>query len=580
MYEEKTEKLKYFIYCRKSSDSEDKQILSLPAQVRELKELAVKLGLTVVDVYEESMSAFKPGRPKYADMLRRIEAKEADGIIVWQPNRIARNSRDGGEFIYLMDLGNIKELKTPSKSYFNTPDDKFFLNFEFSMAKKDSDDKSVNVKRGNREKFFTEKEWAGPAKQGYLNYTDPFTKRTCIVADPDRFPLLQKAGKLILSGTYSPMLILLTLNEDWGYLTRKTAKLGGKPMSKTTFYRFLADPYYYGLMVRKEGEIYGNQPRMFTQEEFEKMQIFLGKKKRPHTKKTNHFAFKEILTCGECDGSITCEEKWQIICPTCKEKFTKGIRSNNCPRCMTPIDEMVNPKILCYVYYHCTKRVHKNCTQGSIELKRLTKIVDKELSNYEISPRFKDWAIEHLNELNKDETTDREVVRGNLKVAYDDCVKKLDNLIQLKIMPQNIDGSVLSDEEFAAKRVPLLKEKEQLWEKLNNTDQRIDDWHDLSIRAFNFACYARYWFEHGDLHQKTEILNSLGQNLKIFDRTLLIDGQKHWFMIQKGKEDVYNLAKKLEPEKWLDILAQKELPEVLSKSWLFIGEQVRTAILV
>jgi len=51
-------------------------------------------------------------------------------------------------------------------------------------------------------------------------------------------------------------------------------------------------------------------------------------------------------------------------------------------------------------------------------------------------------------------------------------------------------------------------------------------------------------------------------------------------MIQKGKEDVYNLAKKLEPEKWLDILAQKELPEVLSKSWLFIGEQVRTAILV
>ncbi|EKE00298.1 MAG: hypothetical protein ACD_22C00051G0004 [uncultured bacterium] len=39
-------------------------------------------------------------------------------------------------------------------------------------------------------------------------------------------------------------------------------------------------------------------------------------------------------------------------------------------------------------------------------------------------------------------------------------------------------------------------------------------------------------------------------------------------MIQKGKEDVYNFAKKLEPEKWLGILAQKELPEVLSKSWL------------
>lgn len=572
MYEEKTEKLKYFIYCRKSSDSEDKQILSLPAQVRELKEFAAKLNLTVIDIYEESMSAFKPGRPKYADMLKRIESGEANGIIVWQPNRIARNSRDGGEFIYLMDLGSIKELKTPSKSYFNTPDDKFFLNFEFSMAKKDSDDKSVNVKRGNREKFFTEKEWAGPAKQGYLNFTDPYTKKTSIVVDPLRFPLLQKAGKLILTGTYSPMLVLRTLNEDWGYRTRKTAKLGGKPMSKTSFYRFLADPYYYGLMVRKEGEIFGNHKKMFTQEEFEKMQFFLGKRRNPHVKKHNNFAFKKLLTCGECGGSITCEEKWQIICPVCKEKFTKGMKSTNCPKCNIPIEEMVNPKVLCYIYYHCTKRVHKNCTQGSIELGKLTKVVDEALGNYEISPRFKDWAIEHLNELNKVETVNRETIRENLKSSYDDCVKKLDNLLQLKIMPQNSDGSVLSDAEYTAQRTPLLSEKESLLEKLNNTDKRIDAWHDISLRAFNFACYARYWFSHGSVQQKTEILNSLGQNLKIFDRTLLIDGQKHWFMIQKGKEDIYTLAKKLEPEKWLGILAQNELPEVLSQSWLGVRD--------
>lgn len=568
MYDDQAEKLKYFIYCRKSSDSEDKQILSLPAQIRELKEHCAKYKLTVIALYEESMSAFKPGRPKYAEMLSRIEAGEAEAIIVWQPNRIARNSKDGGEFIYLMDQGKIKELRTPTKSYQNTPDDKFFLNFEFSMAKKDSDDKSVSVKRGNKEKFFIEKEWAGPAKQGYLNYTDPFTKKPSIVEDPERFPLLQKAGKLILSGAYSPMLVLRTLNEDWGYRTRKTAKLGGKPMSKTSFYRFLADPYYYGLMIRKEGEVFGNQKRMFSQEEFEKMQLFLGKRRKPHIKKKQHFAFKEILTCGECGGSITCEEKWQIICPVCKEKFTKGQKSVSCPKCKTAIEEMIGPKVLTYIYYHCTKKINKSCTQGCIELKKLNKIADDELSKYEISPKFKNWAIEHLNELNSEETADREVIRGNLRVAYEDCVKKLDNLLKLKIMPQNSDGSILSDSEYSKKRNFILQEKEQIQEKLYNTDQRIDAWHDLAIRAFNFACYARYWFKNGDLQTKTAILNALGSNLKIFNKELLIDGQKYWFMVKEGKEDVYELAKKFEPEKWLDILEKNDLQEVFCNTWL------------
>ena len=38
-------------------------------------------------------------------------------------------------------------------------------------------------------------------------------------------------------------------------------------------------------------------------------------------------------------------------------------------------------------------------------------------------------GVEYLNELNQSEVQDREIIRANAKVAYDDCVKKPDNLL-------------------------------------------------------------------------------------------------------------------------------------------------------
>ena len=559
--------LKYFMYCRKSSDSEDKQILSLPAQVRELTEYAQKFNLKIVDIYQESQSAFKIGRPQFNQMLERVVAKEGNAILVWQANRIARNSKDSGDFIYLMDEEKLVELRTPSKSYLNTPNDKFTLSIEFTMAKKDSDDKSENVKRGNREKFFVKKQWGSLAKPGWLNVVDPLSKEHYIEKDPLRFPLLSKAIKLILNGTYTPMQTLNILNEDWAYRSRLTRRQGGKPMTKSGWYKILSDPFLYGLMIRKEGEVMAGDLKMLTAEEYQRLQIILGRKGRPHVTK-HEFAYKEVLRCGECKGSITCEEKWQIICPMCKTKFHKGKTTNNCPSCKTPIEEMKNPTIMQYIYYHCTKRVNKNCTQGNITLKKLEEKADEALQKFEISEKFKNWAIEHLNELNDKETNDRELVRGNVTMAYNDCVKKLDNLLQLKISPQNVNGSVISDEEYSNQRKHLLLEKDALLENTNATDQRIDRWHELSVKAFNFACYARHWFNNGDLKTKTQILGALGSDLTIMNKKLAINQQKHIFLIEKGKEDIQRLARMLEPAKWLEILSKTDLPDALSSRWL------------
>ncbi len=543
--------IKYFIYCRKSSESEDKQILSLPAQERELREYAAKCNLQVVGVVSESKSAFKIGREGFSSMLQRISSGEASGILTWQTNRIARNSKDGGDFIYLMDEGKIQELKTPYKTFTNSPDDKFFLALEFGIAKKESDEKSKNVKRGNREKFLNRREWLGPAKIGYLNYCEPYTKAKKIVTDKERLPLLQKAVKLFLTGSFTAMEVLDKLNHEWGFRTRKTKKLGGKPLCPSAFYKFLSDSFYYGLMTRVEGSVMGTHQTIMTKAEFHRIQIMLGRHSR-HSFTKHEFPFKGVLRCGECGAAITAEHKWQIICPECKTKFNRGKNTIQCPNCKTYVDNMKGYKLLHYTYFHCTKRAHPDCTQRSITIEDLEAQIDKELQKFEISQEFRDWAIKNLNQLNNKETEDREIVRTNFKETYEDCVKKLDNLLKLKISPQNIKGEVISEEEYIKQRKELLEQKEDLLSKITDTNQRMNNWYELTERTFDFACYARYWFNHGDLKTKTSILAALGSNITLKDKNLSIVGAKPFFLVEKCLSTIKAEIPEFEPTKSID----------------------------
>ena len=110
----KNQTKKFFIYARKSTDNEDRQVRSIGDQLAELRELADKENIEVVDVLVEKQTAKIPGRPVFAEMLQRIEKGEAMGILAWHPDRLARNSVDGGQIIYLVDTGVIQEMKFPT----------------------------------------------------------------------------------------------------------------------------------------------------------------------------------------------------------------------------------------------------------------------------------------------------------------------------------------------------------------------------------------------------------------------------------------------------------------------------------
>ncbi|HWD38305.1 MAG TPA: recombinase family protein, partial [Fimbriimonas sp.] len=186
--------MKSFVYCRKSSEDDERQILSLPAQASELTSLAAVASREVVALLDESMTARKPGRPVFNDMLRRIMNGEAECIITWKLDRLARNLEDGGRIIELLQRGIIKEIRTCERVYLPA-DNVLLMVLEFGMANQYVRDLSVNIRRGQREKI-RRGEYPFKAPVGY--YNDP--KSRTIVPHPQKFEGVKRCLERFASG--------------------------------------------------------------------------------------------------------------------------------------------------------------------------------------------------------------------------------------------------------------------------------------------------------------------------------------------------------------------------------------------
>ena len=505
-------KIKYFLYARKSSESEDKQVQSIDDQINRLKETAKDLGLNIKKIFTESKSAKLPNnRPVFEEVLKRIEKGEAGGILCWQINRLSRNPVDSGKISWYLQKGIIKSIRTIDREYL-PQDNVIMLSVESGMANQFILDLSKNTKRGLAGKI--ERGWLpGRAPQGYLN--DVINK--IIIKDPEKFDLVKKMWELMLSGNYSVPKILDIANHDWGYLTRRSKRAGGRPMSMSELYRIFNDPFYYGYFEYKNKIYKGNHEPMITIEDFERVQEILGNKNKPKPK-THIFAFTGLIRCSHCNCLITAEEKTKLIKST-------GKRAT-------------------YVYYRCTRRKRElNCHEPSIVLKELEKQIVDELGKYTIPEDFKNWALNILKKENDKEVYDRSKIYEMQNKKYLDLQKQLDNLTDMKIK------EFIDDENFLKKKTELQNEITNIREKLNLSQDRGQNWAELMEKAFNFAAYARERFISGDMQAKREIMSAIGQNFVLTGGKLHIEPMAWLLPISNLNKIGKNAFTRLEPTK-------------------------------
>jgi DNA invertase Pin-like site-specific DNA recombinase len=228
--------MRYFLYARKSTDTEDKQILSIPSQLTEIREYVRKEHLEIVSEFQEARTAKMPGRPIFDEMIHRIESGEADGIISWHPDRLARNSIDGGKIIYLIDTGKIADLRFPTYRFDNSAQGKFMLNIIFGQSKYYVDNLSENTKRGIREKL-RRGEYPGFAPIGYVN-----NGKGKIVVDNTTAPLIQKLYTLCAEGHHT-LDELKKLATAFGLMSKRFKK----PLVASNIHRILTNAFYYGV---------------------------------------------------------------------------------------------------------------------------------------------------------------------------------------------------------------------------------------------------------------------------------------------------------------------------------------------
>ena len=290
--------LRFFLYVRKSTDVEDKQVLSIDAQINELREFAAREGIKIVAELIEKQSAKSPGRPVFDAMLGRLEAGEAEGILAWHPDRLARNSVDGGRIIYMLDTGKIKTLKFPRSWFENTPQGKLMLHNDFGFSKYYVDSLSENTKRGLREKI-RRGEYPGIAPLGYLN--DYRTKR--IIIDRARAPLVREAFERYATATE-------TLDSLRSFFAQRgIVSNTGHALMRATVSGMLSNPFYYG-HFRYTGEVYaGIHEPLITKALFDQVEAVLNRRWRysPSEHQRTPKAFLGLLHCSTCGGAITAE---------------------------------------------------------------------------------------------------------------------------------------------------------------------------------------------------------------------------------------------------------------------------------
>jgi site-specific DNA recombinase len=392
------EKLKYVLYARKSSESDERQAMSIDGQLMEMKEKAKREKINIVEIVTESHSAKETGqRPKFNYLLDNIYKGKYNAIITWAPDRLSRNAGDLGRIVDLMDQEKLELINCHSQTFSNNPNEKFLLMILCSQAKLENDNRGINVKRGHRNKCMVGIR-PGPAPIGYINILRA-NRISSVEFDKERAPIVKEMFERVGYEGHSGRMVRRWLES----LNFKTPR--GCKMSLGRVFATLKNPFYYGEFHFGGHWYKGVYQPLISKELFEKVQVQLETCPKQWNKQV--FPFKKICTCASCGSGVTAEIRYRVLKST---------------------------KVNTHIYYHCCKSKDNYCREPYItEDELISQLIlhlpamklDKNYLLKEFNDEIKRVSnlkkIIENNEYNKKELTPH---KGNEKITTTDIMIK------------------------------------------------------------------------------------------------------------------------------------------------------------
>ena len=461
--------VRYVLYARKSSESEDRQVQSIGDQVHALKELSVKLGLRIVGETTESKSAKDPGnRPGFYGVLEKIKRGEADGILCWNISRLSRNSIDSGQISHMLQKGEIQSIRTIDREYL-PEDNVLLLAVESGFANQYVIDLRKYVKRGLYSK--AEKGWyPGKPPPGYKNNKE--TRE--IDVDEKTFPLVREGWDMLLTGSYGVPQVYERLGS--------TGVLG---VARSNAYKLFSNPFYCGLF-KYGGSLYkGNHTPMVREDEFERVQVLLGKPGRIRPQ-SNEFAFTGLIRCGRCGCMVTATRK-------IKHYRTTG-------------------RTGVYTYYHCTR--NKGCPWSAVREERIEEKVSEVLNRLRFDKRFVPYLKHVVGRIAKERPSKSVIAERERDDALKELKAKKERLLELRIAGE------LEASEFASYKSKLRDEQMQILAQEAREGNKLARTNEALERIVWFADTAYTDFCNGDEKTRRGVVVALSDSITLNGKEL------------------------------------------------------------
>ena len=465
---------KYFLYARKSTEDDDKQVMSIEAQLFELREFARKENLEILQEFQESKSAKTPGRIQFADMMSRIERGEAQGILAWHPDRLARNSIDGGRVIYAVDTCKLVSLRFPTFWFEPTPQGLFMLQVAFGQSKYYSDNLKQNVERGMRQKL-RRGEWLTRAPFGYVN-----NQRTRnIEPHPAKSRVIVRAYEEYSKGGY-------TLESMAQFLAEHgVVQLAGTPLAKASVRRLLSNRAYLGFTKHHEEFFPGSFVPILSPTLFEAVQKKLHERARPrHHKESHNFPFVGLFRCDECYSMITAQ-------------WCTGKSGNR------------------YRYYRCTKK-NGRCSQKYLQEDALAMQIKERLQSVSLPDDWADHMLVKVDEWDKEDKQSSGSRVERMKSESKEIVRKLDALVDL-----HLNGDI-EREIYLRKKDILQRQKLSLDTDLSSVRRGRKNWVEPLRKWILDSKHARFLASSTNYPEIRNFVRFFSSNPTMRDKTISI----------------------------------------------------------